>query len=71
MIIDDELQAQVLKEQHAAIIRRLRVLRVEAVRQGNEEESHVEADELLCALLSTLGFDDVVKRFKSIPKWYA
>ena len=35
------------------------------------EEAHVEADELLMDFLSNLGYDDVVKEYDKIEKWYA
>lgn len=35
------------------------------------ERAHVEADEVLCKLLTALGYDDVVKEYREIPKWYA
>ncbi len=35
------------------------------------EESHVEADKLLCEILIDLGYTESVKVYKAIPKWYA
>ncbi len=32
---------------------------------------HIEADELLCELLTELGYEDVVNEYKKIGKWYA
>lgn len=38
---------------------------------GRDEVSwHTKADDLLCELLRRLGYDEVVKEFESIPKWY-
>jgi hypothetical protein len=34
-------------------------------------EAHESADELLCDLLVSLGYDEGVKIFYSIDKWYA
>lgn len=39
--------------------------------KGDPEIAHVNADEILCELLTSLGFSDVVKEFKKVPKWYA
>lgn len=35
------------------------------------EIAHVNADKVLCELLTSLGFSDVVEEFKKVPKWYA
>jgi hypothetical protein len=38
---------------------------------GDIEIEHAEADEILCRLLKTLGFDEVVDEWWKIDKWYA
>lgn len=38
---------------------------------GDTEEAHYEADDILCELLSSLGFDDVVSEYHKVDKWYA
>ena len=35
------------------------------------EISHIEADELMCKQLRTLGYGDAVDEFIEMPKWYA
>ena len=35
------------------------------------EWAHGEADEILCDLLNTLGFEDVVKEYYFIMRWYS
>jgi hypothetical protein len=35
------------------------------------EQSHQIADELLCELLTELGFSDIVSLFEDLDKWYA
>ena len=36
------------------------------------ERAHSRADDILCDLLETLGYSDVVTAWRSIePKWYA
>ena len=32
---------------------------------------HSSADDVLCALLSALGYDDVVTEYHKVNKWYA
>ena len=39
--------------------------------KGDPEIAHVNADKILCELLTSLGFSDVVEEFKKVPKWYA
>lgn len=35
------------------------------------EVAHVDADDVLCQLLSDLGYNDVVMAYRQIGKWYA
>lgn len=35
------------------------------------ESNHILADEILCDLLTQLGYNTVVQEFKKIDKWYA
>lgn len=35
------------------------------------EHQHIVADEILCDLLRTLGYEDVVAEWEKIEKWYA
>ena len=35
------------------------------------ESCHMEMDELMCETLSSLGYDEGVKLFRTTPKWYA
>ncbi len=34
------------------------------------ETGHEEADEVVCALLESLGYTKIAEVYKSIPKWY-
>jgi hypothetical protein len=51
--------------------------REEAIKKLNEinkeyrELAHIEADEILCQFLVSLGYQDVVDTWDEIPKWYA
>jgi hypothetical protein len=35
------------------------------------ESAHYNADRLLCELLEKIGYTELVKRYKSVPKWYS
>lgn len=37
----------------------------------DRERAHVAADDVLCQLLLTLGYGDVVKAWIDIEKWYS
>lgn len=37
----------------------------------DEEDSHIDADELLCTILIEQGFEEAVALFKKMRKWYA
>lgn len=38
---------------------------------GDIEVAHCNADGVLCELLKSLGYDDVVAEWEKIDKWYA
>lgn len=50
-----------------AAIERLKQLLV----SGDVEASHSEADRILCELLTSLGYGDVVAAWDDVEKWYA
>lgn len=39
--------------------------------EGDYEMAHSEADAIICELLRTLGYDDVVEEWHKVGKWYA
>lgn len=43
----------------------------EIAKSGDTEAAHRNADKVLCALLKTMGFDDVVEAWEKVEKWYA
>jgi len=46
--------------------------RMEAIAAGRgPEENHGDADDLLCDVLDSLGYDDGVAIFKAMAKWYS
>jgi hypothetical protein len=38
---------------------------------GDTEGDHLWADEILCKLLESLGYGDVVAEWNDVIKWYA
>ncbi len=53
------------------IIQKLINLREQAEDKGDFEESHEEADKILCDLLISLGHKDIVDEYLKVPKWYS
>lgn len=37
----------------------------------NFEEEHIDADEVLCQLLNSLGYEDVVSEYRKIEKFHS
>ena len=37
----------------------------------DKEDAHILADKVLCDLLESLGYVEIVEEFNSIHKWYA
>lgn len=35
------------------------------------EAAHSDADDVLCKLLSSLGYADVIEQWEKVDKWYA
>ena len=52
---------------HACTIRRMVALQS----SDDTESAHVAADELLCDLLSSLWYVELVAAYRRVPKWYA
>jgi len=44
---------------------------VECQNNGDTELAHSSADDVLCELLQTLGYSDVVEAWGKVDKWYA
>lgn len=59
-----------LKALHARLLRRMWEI-AELGNSGDAEVMHGQADDMLCELLSALGYDDIVAAFKEVDKWYA
>jgi hypothetical protein len=43
----------------------------ELQRGGDTESEHLEADDILCMILISLGYQDVVAEWHKVDKWYA
>lgn len=52
-------------------IAELKKLQQEEKLSGDCEMTHMDADSVLCQLLFTLGYGDVVTEFNRLHKWYA
>ena len=37
----------------------------------DQEGAHIDADVILCDLLTELGYGEVVEAWEKVPKWYA
>ena len=58
----DEKDKQILVE---------RMKKIAAKSKENEEQAHIEADNVLCSLLVTLGYKDLIDVYQSVGKWYS
>ncbi len=57
------------KAQAQAVAKALMDLRT--LRTSDDVEAvHLKADRILCEMLSKLGFDEIVKAYGLLPKWY-
>ena len=66
--VDDQIRAL---EKVAATLAVSELERIAEESAGDPEAAHSEADEVLCELLKTLGYENVVKAWQSVEKWYA
>ena len=41
------------------------------VENSDTECAHADADDLLCELLTKLGYKDLVEKYHEVHKWYA
>lgn len=49
----------------------MRAIAAEGALSGDYEESHYAADRLLCKFLEELGYEELVKTYDTVNKWYA
>ena len=48
------------------------IARLKELQQSDDTEAaHVEADWIICNLLDDLGYENIVKEYDAIMKWYA
>jgi hypothetical protein len=43
----------------------------ELTQSDDTEGAHGNADDILCEILSELGYDDIVETYNRVNKWYA
>lgn len=44
---------------------------LECQKNNDTETAHADADDVLCELLETLGYGDVVVEYAKVHKWFA
>mgnify|MGYP001356994692 FL=1 len=45
---------------------------LQMLQQSHDTEmAHIDADDILCQLLETLGYEDVVSEYQKVNKWFA
>lgn len=45
---------------------------LQMLQQSHDTEmAHIDADDVLCKLLKSLGYEDVVSEYQKINKWFA
>lgn len=49
----------------------IKELKIASEEADDKEAAHIFADEILCELLTSLGYEDVVKEWKKVGKWYS
>lgn len=54
----------------AKLIEKYKTLMETEVLEGDIEAAHPNADGLLCKLLTELGYEEVVKVYDNVDKWY-
>ena len=58
------MNSEKLKEKYINLLKEQQI-------SWDDEMAHVEADNLVCELLKELGFEEVVKEYDKVSKWYA
>ncbi len=46
-------------------------LLIKCQKNAYTETAHMDADDVLCALLDELGYGDVVAEYRKVSKWFA
>ena len=45
---------------------------LQMLQQSHDTElAHIDADDVLCELLKSLGYEDVVSEYQKVDKWFA
>lgn len=49
----------------------IKMWRIKIRQDSTPEYDHIDADELMCELLESLGYREGVRYFKEMEKWYS
>lgn len=49
----------------------IKMWRIKIRQNSSPEDKHIDADELMCELLESLGYREGVRFFKEMEKWYS
>ena len=48
------------------------IARIKAIQKNHDtEEAHLDADQVLCELLTELGYKELVEEYDNVDKWFA
>ncbi len=59
--MEDERVSEVLRKLHS----------LATISENDVLEAHIDADNVLCELLIELGYENIVKAYKEVHKWYS
>lgn len=60
-----------MRKKKADIIKEAVEKMKECVNNGDTEVAHIDADNILCDVLTQLGYKELVDLYEKVKKWYA
>lgn len=60
-----------MRKKKADIIKEAVEKMKECVNNGDTEVAHIDADDILCDVLTQLGYKELVDLYEKVKKWYA
>lgn len=60
-----------MRKKKADIIKEAVEKKKECVNNGDTEVAHLDADAVLCDVLTQLGYKELVDLYEKVKKWYA
>lgn len=60
-----------MRKKKADIIKEAVEKMKECVNNGDTEVAHLDADDILCDVLTQLGYKELVDLYEKVNKWYA